>query len=87
MSLLGYTITDYLDLSLWRPAIPPGLFYFQALLRSRRVILYHAIGASSAGSRLFVKLLAEGVDERGVLLLGDGSIVAGEGLCCGVFDA
>lgn len=87
MSLLGYTITDYLNLSLGRPAIPPGLFYFQVLLGSRRVILYHAIGTSSAGSRFFIKLLAKGVDERGILLLGDGSIVAGEGLGCGVLDA
>ena len=51
------------------------------------MILYHAIGTSPAGSRLFIKLLAKGVDERGILLLGDGSIVAGEGLGCGVFDA
>lgn len=51
------------------------------------MILYHAIGTSSTGSRLFVELLAEGVDKGGILFLGDGSVVAGEGLGCGVFDA
>jgi hypothetical protein len=87
MSLLGYTITDYLDLPLRHPAVPPVLLYLQALLRSRRVVLDHAIGAASAGSRLFVELLAKSVDEEGILLFRNGAIIAGEGLGCGVLDA
>lgn len=51
------------------------------------MVLNHAVGAAPAGSRLLVELLAEGVDEEGVLLFRDGSVVAGEGFGCGVLDA
>lgn len=68
------------------PSLPLLHFCLDEVLGCGGLVFNHAIGASSACPRFFVELVAEAVDQSGVLLFRDGFVVSCEGFGSGVLD-